>query len=191
MTLTAISVDRLLALTLRLQYRQVVTLRRVWVIVVTVWVYNTKNAVISIYNLRIAYSIFAIEVNLCIIVSTYCYTKIYRVLRQNQAHLQHNIHQGRQKGGQNVMNIARYRKTVSTALWVQITLVACYLPFAAVAAVISFYGPLHNLAWHPPLTLIMLNSTLNPFLYCWKIREMKQAVKDTITRVCFFCNQSS
>jgi len=188
MTLTAISVDRLLALTLGLQYRQVVTLRRVWVIVVTVWLYNTKNAVISIYNLRIAYSIFAIEVNLCIIVSTYCYTKIYRVLRQNQAHLQHNVHQGQQKGGQNALNIARYRKTVSTALWVQITLVACCLPFAAVAAVMSFYGPLPNLAWHPRLTLIMLNSTLNPFLYCWKIRKMKQAVKDTITQVCCFCN---
>ena len=188
MALTAISVDRLLALTMGLRYRQVVTLKRVWVIVVTVWLYGTKDAVITIYNLRIAYSTSAIEVILCIMVSACCYTKIYRVLRQNQAHLPHNVHQGQQKGGQNALNIVRYRKTVSTALWVQITLLACYLPFAVVAAVISFYGPLPNLRWHPPLTLIMLNSTLNPFLYCWKIREMKQAVKDTITQVCCFCN---
>ncbi|XP_068678525.1 adenosine receptor A3-like [Montipora foliosa] len=188
MTLTAISVDRLLALTLGLQYRQVVTLRRVWVIVVCVWLYSTKNAVISIYHLSIGYSIFAIEVILYIIVSTCCYTKIYQVLRQNQAHLQDNVHQGQQNGEQIALNVARYRKTVSTALWVQITLVACYLPFASVAAVVFFYGPLPNLAWHPPLALVMLNSTLSPFLYCWKIREMKQAVKDTITQMCCFCN---
>ncbi|XP_068748247.1 adenosine receptor A3-like [Montipora capricornis] len=188
MTLTAISVDRLLALTLGLQYRQVVTLRRVWVIVVCVWLYSTKNAVISIYHLPIGYSIFAIEVILCIIVSTCCYTKIYQVLRQNQVHLQDNVHQGQQNGEQIALSVARYRKTVSTALWVQITLVASYLPFALVAAAVFFYGPLPNLAWYPPLALVMLNSTLSPFLYCWKIREMKQAVKDTITQMCCFCN---
>jgi len=77
---------------------------------------------------------------------------IYRVLRQNQAHLQHNAHQGQQNGGQNDLEIERYRKTVSTALWVKITLEACYLFFASVAAVIFFYGSLPNLAWHPPLS---------------------------------------
>lgn len=188
MTITAISVDRLLALTLGLQYRQVVTLKRVWVLVVTLWFFNMKSAVMSILNLRIAYSIFATEVILCIIASIFCYTKIYCVLRQNRDQVQPHVHQGQQNQGQNAMRIARYRKTVSTALWVQITLLTCYLPFAAVAAVISFYGPLPNLAWHLPLTLVMLNSTLNPFLYCWKIREMKQAVIVTITQLCCFCN---
>ena len=182
MTLTAISVDRLLALTLGLQYRQVVTLKRVWVLVVTLWLFNMKNAVMSILNLRIAYSIFSTEVILCIIASIFCYTKIYCILRQNRAQVQPHVHQGQQNQGQNAMKIARYRKTVSTALWVPITLLT-YLPFVAVAAVISFYGPVPSLAWHLPVTLVMLNSTLNPFLYCWKIREMKQAVIDMITQL--------
>ena len=29
-------------------------------------------------------------------------------------------------------------------------------------------------------TLLFFNSTLNPFLYCWKISEVRQAVKQTI-----------
>ena len=29
-------------------------------------------------------------------------------------------------------------------------------------------------------TLVYLNSTLNPFLYCWKISEVRRAVKQTI-----------
>ena len=187
MTLTAISVDRLLALMLGLRYRQVVTLRRVWILVVAGWLYNSKFAITVLYNHRTAYSIFAIEVVLCLIASNCCYTKIYRVLHQNRSQVQHHVQQGQQNQGQNALNIARYRKTVSTALWVQITLVACYLPFATMAVVTFFYGPLPKLAWYPPLTLIMLNSTLNPFLYCWKIREMKKAVKDTIIKLFCFC----
>ena len=35
---------------------------------------------------------------------------------------------------------------------------------------------------------LLLNSTLNPFLYCWKIKEVKQAVKDTIGQLSCFCN---
>ena len=30
------------------------------------------------------------------------------------------------------------------------------------------------------VTLVLLNSSLNPFLYCWKIREVRQAVRDTL-----------
>ena len=33
------------------------------------------------------------------------------------------------------------------------------------------------------VTLVYLNSSLNPFLYCWKISEVKQAVKETIREV--------
>ena len=31
--------------------------------------------------------------------------------------------------------------------------------------------------------LVYLNSSLNPFLYCWKISEVQQAVKETIREV--------
>ena len=34
--------------------------------------------------------------------------------------------------------------------------------------------------------LTYFNSTLNPFLYCWKVREVRQAVKQTIRRALYF-----
>ena len=34
-------------------------------------------------------------------------------------------------------------------------------------------------------TIVYLNSSLNPFLYCWKIREVRQAVKETLRQL--FC----
>ena len=40
MTMTAVSVDRLLALLLELRYKQIVTLKRTYIIVTTFWVFN-------------------------------------------------------------------------------------------------------------------------------------------------------
>ena len=187
MTLTAISVDRLLALKLRIRYKQVVTLRKVWVLVVIIWLSNTATAVIVLY---IPYSsaIFPIEVILCIIASSSCYMKIYRILRHQQAQVQQHVHQGQQNGGETPLNIARYRKTVSSALWVQMTLLACYLPFGVVMAILVIYKPALILALHAKLTLLFLNSTLKPFLYCWKMKEVKHAVMNTIRKLnCFSC----
>ena len=49
-TMTAISVDRLLALLLGLRYRYVVTLRRLQVLVVLFWLFNGVTAITYLYN---------------------------------------------------------------------------------------------------------------------------------------------
>ena len=65
----------------------------------------------------------------CVVTSTVCYAKIYSRLRNQQAQVQDNVHQ-RQVNGEGIsLNIERYKKTVSSALWIQITLVLCYLPY--------------------------------------------------------------
>ena len=148
MTMTAISVDRLFALKLGIRYRQVITLRRVWVLVVIIWLSNTAKAVIILYIPLYGSGIFATEVILCIIASSSCYTKIYRILRHHQAQVQQHVHQGQQNGGETPVNIARYRKTVSSALWVQMTLLTCYLPFVVAMAILVIYKPL-VFALHP------------------------------------------
>ncbi|XP_078366939.1 melanocyte-stimulating hormone receptor-like [Oculina patagonica] len=186
LTLTAVSVDRLLALLLGLRYRQVVTLRRIWALVVTFWLSNIAFAIFSFYNYRIAMNIMCASMLLCMVTSTFYYTKIYLKLGHHQAAVQDHVHQRHPKGGGIPLNIARYRKTVSCALWVQIAFVACYLPFGIVAAILAVTGlpsPSLILAWDVTDTLLMFNSTLNPFLYCWKMREVKQAVKDTIKQL--------
>ena len=187
MTLAAISVDRLLALKLGIRYREEVSLRKVWVLVVTIWLLNTANAVMLHYvPIRYSSSIFATELVHCILTPISCYVRIYDILRHRQAQVQRHVHQGQPNGGEIPLNIARYRKTVSSVIWVQITLVACYLPFGVVMIVSVNDEPL-VFPQHATLTLLLLNSTLNPFLYCWKMKEVKEAVMDTIRQLnCFF-----
>ncbi|XP_078361682.1 trace amine-associated receptor 9-like [Oculina patagonica] len=191
LTMTAISIDRLLALTLRLRYRQVVTLMRVRLVVVSFWLFSASVAMIVFYNFLIASSIACIIVLLCIVTSTFCYTKIYLTLRHHQTQVQDHVQQGQQNGGGIALNIARYRKTVSSALWIQMTLLACYLPYAIFVGIIAVTGLTKSsldIAWAITISLLLLNSSINPLLYCWKMREVRQAVKETIRQFCCFSN---
>ena len=185
LTLTAISVDRLLALTLGLRYRQVVTLRRAQIFVITLWVSNVAFAMIFSKYFSIIIYVISIVVSLCIVTSTFCYTKIYYELRHRQAQV--HVHQG-PNGGGIPLNIASYRKTVSSALWVQMTFLACFLPYMMVIiiAITGFRTPGFSFIWDLAISLVLLNSSLNPFIYCWKIRDVRQAVKETIRQCCCF-----
>ena len=100
--------------------------------------------------------------------------------------MQENDRQGQQLNENfwnHPLNISRYRKTVSTALCVQLTMVACYLPYGIVVAM-ERHSPSLNIAVRLAISLVFLNSSLNPILYCWKIRGVKQAVKNIIRQLC-------
>ena len=181
LTMTAISVDRLLALLLGLRYRQVVTLKRMYVAVAAIWVISIAAAASYLGNNFITYWCASIGVSLCLATSIVSYTKIFVTLRHHQAQVQD--HGQQQQPSQTApLNIARYKKAVSSALWVQIALVICYLPIAIVRACINSSGLTSSsfLALEVTVTLVFLNSSFNPFVYCWKISEVKQAVKQTI-----------
>ena len=91
-TMTAISVDRLLALLLGLRYRQVVTVRRVKISIVALWILCSSVVMVAIYNRRMALGISSAGLLMCIVISTFCYTKIYRTLRLSQVQVQDQSH---------------------------------------------------------------------------------------------------
>ncbi len=188
-TVTAISVDRLLALLLGLRYKQVVTLKRTSVIVIAIWVVCTVSSAIQFWNRLITLWCAIIVTSLCLVISSFSYTKIFLTLRHHQNEIQDRFQQPNQT---NQLNIARYKKAVSTAIWLQLTLVACYLPCNLVAVLTSYSGLSSSLcyAWIYTSTLVCLNSSLNPILYCWKLEEVRQAVKDTIRQVPCLCFSS-
>ena len=178
-TLTTISVDRLLALLLGLRYRQVVTLKRAWIIVFTLWVVSTAFSATWFWNSVIMLWYGFIAIFLCLVTSIFSYTKIFITLRHQQTQLQDHAQQPNQA---NQLNLSRYKKAVSSAIWLQLTLVACYLPYCVVAALLTHKGlsPSFVNSWSYANTFVMLNSSLNPSLYCWKLEEVRQEVKNTI-----------
>ena len=186
-TLTAISVDRLLALLLGIRYRQTVTLKRTCIMTDTFWILSVAAGSISISHTRITRWYSIIVIPLCSVISIASYTSIFRTLRHHQAQVHDHVQQ--QPSQTNVLNMARYRMAVNSALWVQLALVVCYVPQLIMLLVITNRK---NISSHVIVIdaikniLTYFNSTLNRFLYCWKAREVRQAVKQIIRQtLCF------
>ena len=192
LTLTTIAVERLLALLLGLRYRQVVTVKRTYITLTGLWIFSIFAASLYFVDYSITLRIGYIGCFVCITISFFCYGKIFCSLRMNQHNpVQHltapitdlpvQTHQ---------FNIARYRKAVNSALWLQVALVVCYLPYVAIAVLmaVSNLTPDIYVVRQIALTLIFLNSSLSPILYCWKIKEVRKSVRETVTRLCRFSN---
>ena len=261
---TAISVDRLLVLLLRLKYRQVVTLKRAQVVILLCWVTAVSCGLVHVWSQTIS-QIFVLVIGLVsLVTSVFCHVKIYLRLQGNQATVEDSFGGGQSNEDEEVgggekeagrateegvgettgagrdteegvgettgagrdteeeagaevedtgrakdekrlragtakvspkrriqervrLNIVQYKKEVSSIFWLQLTLVACYAPFIIVSllrhTVLS--GTTIQGLWLFTATLVYSNSSLNPFLYCWKIKEVRMAVKNTAKAFCY------
>ena len=133
----------------------------------------------GIFYRRIIFLYAGLVISFYLVISLASYTKIFRTLRYHQA----QVGDQQQPSQTNALNMARFRKAVYSALWVQLALVVCYAPLYTVTIVIAHtekYSLLLVVTRKVAVILIYFNWTLNPFLYCWKISEVRQAVKQTI-----------
>ena len=181
LTLTTISVDRLLAMLLGLRYKEIVTLRRTYIILAIVWVVCLFAGLFSYLDYRISLWCSFIIIPSCLISSIASYTKIFRALRHHEVQIQDHVQQNPSQTS--ALNMARYRKAVYNALWVQLALVVCYVPQFTVRIVIFLSANRYSnfyLIYGMANILVFFNSSINPFIYCWKIIEVRRAVKQTI-----------
>ena len=190
LTMAVISVDRLLALLLGLRYKKIVTLKRIYIIIASFWVLCLVASLCTIFDQRITDLNVSIVLPLSLLISLASCTKIFRTLGHHQAQVQDNIQQ--QLSQPNALNMARYRKAVHSALWVQSVLVVCYTPYYILAIVVT-YGTTYSsqlvITGEMATILVYFNSTLNLFLYCWKISEVRRRMKQTIRQaLCCPCS---
>ena len=189
-TLIAISVDRLFALLLGIRYRQVVTMKRARSLIPIFLLTSITSSVLQHTHLPTFLVYNTLVWFLWLITSIYCYARIYLILRN---HIQAQVTPQSQQNGISRLNVLRYKNTVSTALWVFAAMMFCYLPFGMfliVGTLIERSGSL-VIATFLTMTLLYLNSSLNPMLYCWKIREVRNAAKEILRNLgfCKLCRE--
>lgn len=188
LTVTAISVDRLLALKMMLRYKQVVTSRRTRFTVAIFWLVSVIISIMLVVKFFIILHIICTVLLLCTVTSTFCYARIYNILRhhQNQIQVIHVQAAPLSEGSSSLIVISRYKKTVSSALWVQGVFLACYSPylFAIIFILTGKSISSFRFFWELAVSLVLLNSSLNPFIFCWKIDGVRKAAKDVIKSWC-------
>ena len=190
-SVVTISVDRFLAVHLHLRYQELVTHKRVIAAVISIWLFS---AIIStsvfwdpllISSLVIGFVIMTV----CPIVVVIVYWRIYIVLKRHKIQIEGLQIQELQQGVQNgdLLNFLRkLRKSVLGTFFVCIVFLICYLPcfilsvllIARLLSASYFY-----VARLYDMTLFFLNSSLNPVMYCWKMRPIRRTLMDIMRSI--------
>ena len=182
-SIIAIAVDRLLVIFLHLRYHELVTSKRVIFTFASLWM-ACGVATFIFTQLPNHQIIFVAVIEICgLLVATTAYIYIYRVIRSlTTVHPQreHQPHDHKQKSN-------RERKSASSAFLVYIVFLACFLPnFCCIMLLTSNRSKVSFiLANHISGFLVLLNSSLNPAIYCWRYQEIRQIVKNSLKKLIF------
>ena len=178
-TLSGISIDRLLALTLHLRYNTVVTVNRIvrtvsvfWIVLIMVVVLRFWISEWIIFCTFLLLSTF--------VVTTLSTLKIFQIVRRHQR----QITKQQQSIEFNTITALKCRKSAVTTIFVYGLFVFFYLPFGVTMLVDSFngYTPGVKIAYMYTGTVVFINSFLNPLVYCWRITEVRRAVKNLLKK---------
>ena len=107
-------------------FKYFLTLKRTCIITATFGVLPVADASFYISHTRLSIWCSIIVIPSCSVILIASYTKIFYPLRHHQAQEQNHVQQ--QPSHAAALNMARYKKAVSSALWVQLALAVCYLP---------------------------------------------------------------
>ena len=178
LNITAIAADRLLAISLHLRYQELVTPKRIVRALVFVWL--TSFIAASVYILlpnnhdRVSDVLELVG----LLVTTVAYIRIYKVLSYHQNLIQS---QCQVQNGQ-AMAVLRQKKSAINSLFVYVVFLACYVPYlcCTILLMVDNFRKSFLIAYHVAVFLVLLNSSLNPIVYCWRYREIREIVKSIV-----------
>ncbi|XP_031563020.1 melanocyte-stimulating hormone receptor-like [Actinia tenebrosa] len=168
---TAISVDRYLAIKLQNRYHTSLTNIHIleylaFTMVCAGCVTYSRFQTTSPKYMSIAAALLCIFLSIIV----YCYSKSLKGLRAIQVQVPRRRQDWSKK-------CSRHQRVLQTLVMIVTCLVFCYVPFVSVIITIAVYGRSKEfmIAWEVTLTLMYLNSFLNPILHFLRVKELQQA----------------
>ena len=185
LSVVALAADRFLALHLHLRYQELVTHKRVVAVVISIWIISTISMLLFIWIPNAAGIILVLVESVCYLTTALFYFKIYLAVRHhsNQIHvLQAQLAQNNEG---DMTNAARERKTAVGTFYVYLVFLICYLPSTCHWIIYISTGPsamLFQFGLYAN-TLMLLNSSLNPLIYSWKMRHVRHAIMEILRNI--------
>ena len=184
-SIMAISLNRFIAVQMPLRYQDIVTRKRAVIAVSTVWLFSAIFVLCTLFVLPrdIAFVIFVIIEIVCFIATTLSSLKIYFVLKRHKNEIQSQ----RQQVAQNdscMLNTLRLAKSAHCTLWIYLAFWLCYLPYIIIMIIeMCLPNTIMEALFVCSETVVLLNSSLNPIIYCWKMRHVRHAVKSILRNI--------
>ena len=181
-TISAMSFDRFFAVSSPFQYRSRVTKAKIKVFIAVTWIYALLFAClamgvsITIYTLLYCH----LHVTLPLMILPVVYWKSYRALRSHNNQVQNIAGDGRRAMASVHRN--RERKSLSAFLLVLVLFYVTFMPmFIAYNMLVVRPSLLMAQSFrfflYTSNKFVLINCSLNPFIYAWRIPKYKRAFK--------------
>ena len=177
LNVTAIAVDRLLAVSLHLRYAELVTSKRVTIILVAIWLTSCVFSLVHLMKFN-DFVITVILASIGFLLTTFAYVRVYMVARYHHNQIQAQF----QQRNVEAMVLLRERKSALNVVYIYIVFVVCYLPKLCLMFAHAITGEPSVIAMFT-LFFVFFNSSLNPLVYCWRYRKVRQIMKDTLKKI--------
>ena len=186
-TLTAITIDRLLALKYHMRYSSIMTIQRAFCVIAVNWLSSGFLASLILWTSKLLFLfVMALVVAIFLCFSTSAHINIYCIIRRHKRQI---LAQTRAVQDNSRINITRFKRTAFNTFLVHYFLLICYIPLFVTLLLQGNeeripseswkeYGS--GIAWKLSSTVVFMNSALNPFIYCWRLREIRTAVKKSV-----------
>ena len=184
-TITAISLDLYLALYLHLRYREIVTVKKMTVLLVGIWVCAVVITLLNALYGKSLLQVWSGMTALFVVVTTTAYIRVFKIVRHHQAQIHaHTTAQQQSNQGNNHQqqtSIAQQRKSLVSKFLIYCFVVVCFLPLAIAKVALSFtdgsvaVGSMFAISF----AAVCLSSALNPLIYCWRFDRIRTAVIQT------------
>ena len=189
-TMTAISVDRCLALRCHVLYPNLMTTKRALYSSASLWFVCMFLSCLSIWKKHVGiFIVTGLCLVICFVISFAAYIEIYVIVRRHEIQI-HTQHQAVNSfcpspSTSNNHNIATPKKSAINTFIYFICMIFCYSPYLIylllrITLVIGFE---RNWLTFVIATVVFLNSSINPFLYCWRNREVRTSVVKIVRKM--------
>ena len=182
LTVTAIGIERYLALHLHLRYEEKVTNSRVISLFTCFWVFY---GLFSSTRFWISMSTYA-----CIVVVIFVfgvtlalsgYFQIFKLVQRHRKQIADDAFAMSRIRGENrpSIDLNKYQRSLVTSGLVVTVYIICYLPLICVLSVYSrvSYTKSIEVAYLLSTAFVFMNSTFNFVIYGWRVKEIREALK--------------
>ena len=178
LSVTALAADRFLAVHLHLRYEELVTNKRVASAVIAVWTVSVTIALLRVWKEITAFAIVATFLMICLIVIALFYCKLHLVVKYHTEQIMAQQIQCTESNNElERVHAERQKRSAFMVFYIYLALLICYLPLTILSTIYSLGIEVPAIVGLVCDILFMLNSSLNPLIYCWKIKHIRHAAK--------------